>query len=350
MSVEITKTKPRNLEMLARWFVLGLVIGLPLAVLLARWLEPRLQDGRVVEIRARMPENGGWNPTDLEATVGETLHLRLIADDVMHGFAIGQSDLPVVDMKPGEVNEIELTFNRPGKYTFYCTRWCGANHWRMRGTIEVRAASSQEAQIEPAEEPQPLFLELGIDIDSPHQTDILPAERPSAPRGAKLQLEFPPLYLSSFYYQTRSPAEIWQELRASQFTQELTDIQVWDLVATLWFSNTNPERLETGERLYAENCAACHGEAGAGDGVMAGSLGSRQAGDAHAKPVDGHTLEAPTDFTDASHMLGASPALLQGKILRGGMGTGMPYWGPVFTTEQVWALVDYLWTFQFNAE
>jgi len=26
-------------------------------------------------------------------------------------------------------------------------------------------------------------------------------------------------------------------------------------------------------------------------------------------------------------MLGASPALLHGKIVRGGMGTGMPYWG-----------------------
>jgi hypothetical protein len=40
-------------------------------------------------------------------------------------------------------------------------------------------------------------------------------------------------------------------------------------------------------------------------------------------------------------MLGASPALLQGKIIRGGMGTGMPYWGPIFTEAQTWALVDY---------
>ncbi len=26
----------------------------------------------------------------------------------------------------------------------------------------------------------------------------------------------------------------------------------------------------------------------------------------------------------------------------------MPYWGPVLTTDQVWALVEYLWTFQFD--
>jgi mono/diheme cytochrome c family protein len=56
----------------------------------------------------------------------------------------------------------------------------------------------------------------------------------------------------------------------------------------------------------------------------------------------------PIDFTDAANMLGASPAVLQGKILRGGMGTGMPYWGPIFTDDQTWALVAYLWTFQFN--
>jgi mono/diheme cytochrome c family protein len=47
-------------------------------------------------------------------------------------------------------------------------------------------------------------------------------------------------------------------------------------------------------------------------------------------------------------MLGASSALLQGKILRGGMGSGMPYWGPILTEAQMWALTDYLWTFQFG--
>jgi len=28
----------------------------------------------------------------------------------------------------------------------------------------------------------------------------------------------------------------------------------------------------------------------------------------------------------------------------------MPYWGPIFTEDQVWALVAYLWTFQFDME
>jgi hypothetical protein len=56
---------------------------------------------------------------------------------------------------------------------------------------------------------------------------------------------------------------------------------------------------------------------------------------------------APRDFTDAQQMLGVSSALLQGKIIRGGMGTGMPYWGTVFTDEEIEALIDYIWKFQF---
>ncbi len=64
----------------------------------------------------------------------------------------------------------------------------------------------------------------------------------------------------------------------------------------------------------------------------------------------GHTTIAPADFTDPARMLGARPAVLHGKIVRGGMGTGMPYWGPIFTDDQVWSLVDYLWAFQFDSE
>jgi mono/diheme cytochrome c family protein len=48
-------------------------------------------------------------------------------------------------------------------------------------------------------------------------------------------------------------------------------------------------------------------------------------------------------------LLGASPAILEGKIIRGGMGTGMPYWGPIFTSNQIDALVSYLYTFALQS-
>ena len=115
---------------------------------------------------------------------------------------------------------------------------------------------------------------------------------------------------------------------------------VWDLVAWTWRSNTTETALEQGALSYAQNCAACHGETGAGDGVMSDSV--------VAATMEPGGSAGPADFSDPSRMLGASPALLHGKITRGGMGTGMPYWGPVFTEAEIWALTDYLWTFQFE--
>jgi mono/diheme cytochrome c family protein len=155
--------------------------------------------------------------------------------------------------------------------------------------------------------------------------------------------------LSREYYQTHSPSETWQALRAEAAFKDLTDSDVWDLTAWVWQTHTTPQELQDGSQLYNTNCSACHGEAGAGDGVFASALARPGKGD-HSSMATGQVTARPADFTDASRMLAASPALLQGKIVRGGMGTGMPYWGPIFTKEQTWALIAYLWTFQFEME
>lgn len=60
------------------------------------------------------------------------------------------------------------------------------------------------------------------------------------------------------------------------------------------------------------------------------------------------SMQTPANFTDAKRMLGARPALLQGKILRGGMGTGMPMWGSIFTEKQIWDLIAYIYSYQFE--
>jgi len=109
--------------------------------------------------------------------------------------------------------------------------------------------------------------------------------------------------------------------------------------------------LNNGRQLYAQNCAACHGETGGGDGVFADDLAA--SGDASMQSMSGsmETMQqTPADFTNDKRMLGASPALLQGKILRGGMGTGMPMWGSIFAEKQIWDLVSYLYSFQFDYE
>jgi mono/diheme cytochrome c family protein/plastocyanin len=290
-------------------------------------------------VHARMPEAGGWSPSILRAEAGKPFTLRLISDDVVHGFAIGKIEMESVDVLPGKVTELTLTINQPGTYTFYCTRWCGSNHWRMRGTIEVTGEPQETQPPSP-----PLYMLLNLDLDQPHPAPTIPAQKPSARRAE--QWVKPSLlseFLSPDTYRSHSPYQVFEDLASFSLSEK----QRWDAVAYIWRSNTTPEALINGSRLYRQNCAACHGETGRGDGVFAGKIlpsfsNSESMGEKHAV----HSI--PPDFTDPKPMLGASPALLQGKVLRGGMGTGMPMFGSIFTEEQIWDVIAYLYSFQFE--
>ncbi len=320
-------------ELFSRIFIgAGVILAIGAPVLL--W-------SRTPLIHVSMAENGGWNPDTLKAEVGKPLDLRMTSDDVVHGFAVGQMNMEPVDVMPGKVTDVTLKFDKPGVYTFFCTRWCGINHWRMRGTIEV---SGSHADPEPAS--TPLYVTLGIDIDAPHEAPMIPSNRPSAINGEQLANHLDISELSSTdFYLTHSPYQTFESLKPTG----LSDQEKWDVVSYIWRSNTSAESLEDGKKLFAQNCAACHGENGRGDGVFADDLAA--AGKESMQTMTGSqemSRQTPVDFTNPKRMLGASPALLQGKILRGGMGTGMPMWGSIFTEQQIWDLISYIYSFQFE--
>lgn len=296
-------------------------------------------------IHARMAEEGGWTLDTIRAEAGEPLHLQFTSDDVMHGFAVGQMEMKPVDIEPGKVTDVTLTFDQPGIYTFFCTRWCGVNHWRMRRTIEV-AGDSSASEDTPVN--VPMYVSLGLNIDAPHESPLIIGRQPSASSGREIAENLsltirndPELYRSS------SPYQLFGQFNSTS----LTDPEKWDVVAYIWQANATPEQLVSGRQLYAQNCTAYHGENGAGDGVFADDIAA--AGEASMQSMSGamdSMMQTPADFTDSKQMLGASPALLQGKILRGGMGTGMPMWGSIFTEKEIWDLVTYLYSFQFEYE
>lgn len=317
-------------ELLTRLIIMATLLGV-VALPIFAWMQTPL-------IHAKIAENGGWSPDVIQARAGEPLHLQFTSDDVMHGFAVGQMEMQPVDIEPGKVSETTLTFTKPGIYTFFCTRWCGLNHWRMRGTIEVTGEPIAPEPVSPA-----LYVTLGLNLDAPHLADVVPVSRPSAIKAAPIT-NFP-IPQSADYYRSHSPAQVFHDLSASG----LTDSQRWDVVAALWAQNTTPAALAEGQEIYAQNCAACHGETGGGNGVFADRLAAK--GQASNQTMSGSaemSMQTPANFSDPQRMLGASPALLQGKILRGGMGTGMPMWGSIFTDEQIWNVIAYLYTFQFD--
>jgi mono/diheme cytochrome c family protein/plastocyanin len=323
-------------EILAKIIVSLLVLAAAAIPLAGRWFSVQAEPN-TIDLHAHKAENGGWSQPDIQAKVGETLKLRITSDDVVHSFAIGQSNRPPLEIQPGQVVEITLTFDKPGTYTFYCTTWCGPNHWRMRGTIDVSGPG-------PTEQPaaKPLYLTLGLDIDAPHPAGMPPARPPSAERGAAFAGLLPAYATTRSTYLSTSPAQLWQKLRSTPGLGKLSDADLWDSVAWIWQQQSTPQAKAEGQQLYSTNCAACHGETGQGNGVMVRGLPALDYQNM------GHSLVHPPDFTDPKTLLGASPALLEGKMIRGGMGTGMPSWGAIFTDEQFDALVRYIYNFAWQ--
>jgi len=328
------------------WLALGLIlIGLPAAVLGYQFfLRPALTEARTIDIVAAAPEAGGFQPENIRVAAGEPVRLRFSVPDVTHGIAIGPGlDIDLGQVDPGQVKEVKVTFDEPGRYTLYCNTWCSPNHWRMRGTIEVYDPANPDALIV-NNSPDPIIeslAERGVDIDAPHESPVVPNQQPSAVRGAEIVESLGPNLpdeLTQIEWRRRySPAEAWALLAGSGFTED----EAWDVVAYLWRQEVEPAELQTAASLYAKNCAACHGESGKGDGhgaaVLAGQMGLNE------------MAQSPTAFADPQVMLGSSSDIYYAKIRRGGMGTGMPNFGTIFTPEETWALVDYLWAFVFPA-
>jgi plastocyanin len=337
------------MERLARALLLLLLLVAVAIPFGGRWLG---RAAGAVEIRARMAEDGGWSPRVLNAQVGEPLELRLTSDDVVHGFAVGHHHHPEVEVEPGKWVTVSLIFDEPGTYTYYCTRWCRADHWRMRGIIEVSARPdesisppSDSLPVETGEGGQtvapPRYMQFGIDLDAPKRAEAVPETTPVAERGEQWGALLPAYAVEDATYWSHSPAELWARLRGELALRVVTDSELWDAVAWVWARQTTPEALAEAERIYRQEGAAAHGESGRGDGVMVEQLPDYD----YDLTQHGDQLRRPPDFTDPYHTLGASPARLEGKMLRGGMGTGMPSYGEIYTQDEIEALVAFIFTF-----
>jgi len=93
------------------------------------------QDRKVVRVVA---ERFTFTPSQIKVKRGTVIEFRLKSDDTNHGFRIVGSDANVIIPKRGR-GEATLVFraDTPGRYTFECSKMCGAGHSFMRGEITV---------------------------------------------------------------------------------------------------------------------------------------------------------------------------------------------------------------------
>ncbi len=353
----------KRLEYFARVATAGLLLGLG-TVLAVGVLGRFGTSGREIALVARQPAAGGWSRERIVVNQGERVRLRIRSEDVVHGFAIGRLGVDAGPIEPGKVTTVEFLADRVGEFTFYCTMWCDPNHARMRGTVEVRGAAGFPAS--PAAPATDVTLRH---LDDPRDAGVVPAAKPSAARGLALYGErcagchgergegsarAAAVGRREVLWDSR-PVDVFQMMAQpttehglvrvgehgrdvgippkaipphGAFVRGWSEQDRWDVVAALWSLATTADRLDLGQRLFLKNCAACHGERGTGNG-----------------PGGKSQPKNPADFTDAKRMLAGTTALYTAKIRRGGMGTGMPYWGSIFTEEELAAVVDHVWRF-----
>lgn len=325
-------------ELVTIFIVVFILVGLPVAAFLYQRQQANSDlTKRVIIIQAAVPEAGGFQPAAIQVDAGETVTLRFSSVDVTHGIAVGPGlgiDLGHVD--PGHVKEVTVTFDKAGTYTFYCNTWCSPDHWRMRGIVEVTDPNNPDAI--PTAYHDPIIERLvaeGVNIDAnvnmgmadhPQGGTLTFEQPPSIEKGSILAatLSIPDELSDAEWRLTHTPMEGLELLTDQNPSTPMND--VIHVIAYLWVLDTPSEDIQWAENYYNQNCAACHGQTGDGNG-----------------PAADQTAESPVAFGDAAYMFGMRSDVLYAKIRRGGMGTDMPNFGTLLTPEETLKLVGYLW-------
>ena len=73
---------------------------------------------------------------ELVLPVGRTAIFQVASTDVVHGFNVPAMRMKV-DAVPGTINRMLFTPARTGTWEIVCAQHCGANHYKMRGTVTV---------------------------------------------------------------------------------------------------------------------------------------------------------------------------------------------------------------------
>ncbi len=114
----------------------------------------------------------------------------------------------------------------------------------------------------------------------------------------------------------------------SAYQGKLSESDIWNVLFYARRFITTPQKVAAGKALYAQSCAACHGNKGDGKGPL------------------GATLKPPAaDFTDAQMMAAHSSQELFDTLIDGK--GAMPAFKSSLTDDQRWNLVNYLWTFVY---
>lgn len=126
-----------------------------------------------------------------------------------------------------------------------------------------------------------------------------------------------------------SPAELFHTTKFGRIERlmppwgnQLSDEEIWQTVMYAWSLHTDPAFVTGGASLYAQNCADCHGETGAGDGP-----------------------DAPADLVDLGDLTYAMAQSQEDWL--DGWQTAHPEIGEAWTGEEQRQVLEYIRTFTY---
>ncbi len=90
-------------------------------------------ESRFIELHAR---KFAYEPNIIRVQKGDTVTIRLVSEDVSHGFYLDGYELEM-HVAPGGTAELTFVADRTGKYTFRCSVTCGEFHPYMVGNLIV---------------------------------------------------------------------------------------------------------------------------------------------------------------------------------------------------------------------
>jgi mono/diheme cytochrome c family protein len=182
----------------------------------------------------------------------------------------------------------------------------------------------------------------------PQEETLFPPEMPSAVRGEAVYtancvschgeagdgsgLAGAADFTDVEFMRGEKPAEFFEAIRDGvegsampAWGETLSEMEIWDVLYYEWAFATSPEEIAQGQGLFSANCVSCHGEAG-----------------------DGSGLAGAADFTDQEFMANEDPGEFFEAIVDGVEGSAMPAWSETFTEDEIWALVNHVWTFAYE--
>jgi polyferredoxin/plastocyanin len=144
------RTSGRKSRALAFWPIVLVVIGCTAPLLVISSRAPASGSEREITIIARQYS---FEPHRVTINSGDTVHLRLVSEDVVHGFYLEGHDIEA-EVRPGklsfkvrrpssddpfeELEVVDFTAARPGKYRYRCSITCGTLHPFMQGELVIR--------------------------------------------------------------------------------------------------------------------------------------------------------------------------------------------------------------------